>query len=99
MPAALAAGAAGARVGGRESAPQGGDRERIGRRRRQAQGERVRSGQALLLLVEGQGDSERRLRGWRLYQGQGLARAVRSAASRLLGKRQAALCLARRLRF
>src|SRR5205823_3269186 len=61
---------------------------------RRAQGERLRVRQALFLVAEDEGDTERRFRRRRLYARQRLARPVRRATPRLLGWRQAVLRLA-----
>ena len=53
---------------------------------RQAQGQPLRSGPALDGVAQGQADAERRFRRRRLHAGQGLARAARRAAGRLLGR-------------
>ncbi len=78
MPAALAARAARARRGRRRRAARGGARERLRRRGRQAQGQPLRSGQALGVVAQGQADAERRFRRRRLHAA-ARARARRSA--------------------
>ena len=73
-------------------------RERLRRRGRQAQGQPLRGRPPLDVVAQGQADDERGFRRRRLHARQGLARAARRAARRLLGRQeQAALRVARRL--
>mgnify|MGYP003694574739 CR=1 FL=1 len=70
VPAALAPCSAGACGGRRRRALQGGARERLRGRDRQAQGQQIRSRQALAGLAQDQADEERRVRRRRVHQGQ-----------------------------
>ena len=101
MPAAVAAGATGARARGRRCAQRRGARQWLRRRGRQAQAKPLRGRSPFAIVVEGQADAERGFRRRRLHPREGGARAAGRHPGRLLGWRstqgKAALRVARRL--